>query len=319
MKNPLLFIFCGIISIFLTRNGYAADNQASCDPKDKSCYDEQVKNCTSTNMPWWAWLGLWAITKPYAEFKPEKIDEMVQSISLAEIGNDEKKSMQIKLDALNAKNYEWFRAAEAARLLYRSNMNQIFSCALIASRQTKLEKLENIIGKKSGASNIMESIKKERKRYERLMDKKVCLQNGTDQASDKIIDRLAISAAGEYCKYTYYLDYLSANVTTNFSEAIEIDGKIGGNTGSVINNTSAALVRMTTWLGKLDSERTRANTTVPKAVMAFAEMDRTYITHLMLVIIYDDYLKLRDHLNTYLAIVSQTFEKAYNAQDANNR
>lgn len=108
-------------------------------------------------------------------------------------------------------------------------------------------------------------------------------------------------------------------MTTNFSAAIEIDTKVWGNTGAAIPTTDAAVQRMTAWLSKLDAERTRAKVTVPKAVMAFAEMDRTYTTHILLVIIYDDYLKLRDHLNTYLAIVSQTFEKAYNAQDANNR
>lgn len=76
---------------------------------------------------------------------------------------------------------------------------------------------------------------------------------------------------------------------------------------------------MSSYTNKLESERTRANSTVPKAIMAFQEMDRTYITHLLLVIIYDDYLKLRDNLNSYMSIISQTFEKAYNAQDANKR
>jgi hypothetical protein len=198
-------------------------------------------------------------------------------------------------------------------------MNQIFSCAIIASRQTQLQKLQDTIKDKGGASNIMESIKKERERYERLMVAKNCLQNGTNQPSDTIADRLTVSAAGEYCKYNYYLDYLGANISTDFSQAIEIDSKIGGNTGSRVATTDTALVRMTTWLGKIDTERYRARTTIPKAVMAYKEMDRTYITHLLLVIIYDDYLKLRDNLSKYLSIVSQTFEKAYNAQDANKR
>lgn len=76
---------------------------------------------------------------------------------------------------------------------------------------------------------------------------------------------------------------------------------------------------MNSYTNILESERSRAKSTVPKAIMAFQEMDRTYITHLLLVIIYDDYLKLRDNLNTYMSIISQTFEKAYNAQDANKR
>lgn len=99
-----------------------------------------------------------------------------------------------------------------------------------------------------------------------------------------------------------------------------MDGKIGGNTGATeMGTTIAASTSMGQWMTTLDSERSRANSTLPKAIMAFQEMDRTYITHLLLIIIYDDYLKLRDNLNTYMSIVSQTFEKAYNAQDANKR
>ena len=58
---------------------------------------------------------------------------------------------------------------------------------------------------------------------------------------------------------------------------------------------------------------------LPKAIVAFQEMDRTYVVHIMLTLLYDDYLKLRGQLNTYLTTIGQTFEKAYNAQDDNQR
>ena len=48
-------------------------------------------------------------------------------------------------------------------------------------------------------------------------------------------------------------------------------------------------------------------------------MERTYSVHLMLMIVYDDYLELRQNMNTYLNAVSQLFEKANNAQSANNQ
>jgi hypothetical protein len=83
--------------------------------------------------------------------------------------------------------------------------------------------------------------------------------------------------------------------------------------------TEQARGLLTSYTNILASERARVDTILPKAIMAFQEMERTYIVHLLLVIIYDDYLKLRDNLNTYMSIVSQTFEKAYNAQDANQR
>ncbi|MFZ2255703.1 MAG: hypothetical protein WAW59_02885 [Patescibacteria group bacterium] len=42
-------------------------------------------------------------------------------------------------------------------------------------------------------------------------------------------------------------------------------------------------------------------------------MQRTYAAHLLLTIVYDDYVRLRDNLNRYMTPVSQLFEKAYNA------
>ncbi len=285
-----------------------------------SCYEEQVKNCTGPTSPWGNWADLWAITIKYEEFKSEKIDDFIAKIPQTQTGPDEKESMQKKVDALKSRQFLWFRATEAARLLYRSNMNQIFSCAIIASRWSKLEKLDTIVKKNGKASDILQKLDKEKKRYESLMRNKNCFQNNSDKADDKVVDRLSFSAAGEYCRYTYYLDYISANITSDFSAAVEIDRKIGGNTGTTeIGTTIAASTSMGQWMTTLESERSRANSTIPKAVVAFQEMDRTYITHLLLIIIYDDYLKLRDRLNTYMSIVSQTFEKAYNAQDANKR
>lgn len=63
----------------------------------------------------------------------------------------------------------------------------------------------------------------------------------------------------------------------------------------------------------------RAVTTLPKAIVAYREMERTYSIHLMLMIVYDDYLELRQNVNTYLNAVSQLFEKANNAQSGNNQ
>ncbi len=53
--------------------------------------------------------------------------------------------------------------------------------------------------------------------------------------------------------------------------------------------------------------------TLPRAMLAYQEMSRTYAAHLMLVIVYDDYVRLRDNLSKYMNATSQLFEKAYNA------
>ena len=150
------------------------------------------------------------------------------------------------------------------------------------------------------------------------MVKMNCNQNMSEKADDKIIDRLSRSAMLEYCGYTYYLDYLDENLRNDYTKTITLDDIIGTQSGTKIErNADQYATLIGGYRNKLASDRARANDTVPKAVMAFQEMDRTYITHLLLVIIYDDYLRLRDNLSKYLSIVSQTFEKAYNAQDKN--
>jgi tRNA threonylcarbamoyladenosine modification (KEOPS) complex Pcc1 subunit len=191
---------------------------------------------------------------------------------------------------------------------------------VIASRQDKLTRLSESIRGKSRASDIQQSLEKEKKRYESLMARMNCNQNRTEDAEDKVIDRLTNSAMKEYCSYTYYLDYLDANIENDFSRAEQVDGSIGiGMQNKQAKNTEAAAAQFRGYSNTLLSERNRANETVPKAVLAYQEMDRTYIAHILLVIIFDDYLKLRDNLNTYLALISQTFEKAYNAQDDRQR
>lgn len=76
---------------------------------------------------------------------------------------------------------------------------------------------------------------------------------------------------------------------------------------------------MTNRQNSIQNEMTRAENTLPKALMAYREMQRTYSVHILLVMITDDYLTLRSNLDLYLSNISQLFEKAHNAQDANQR
>lgn len=292
----------------------------TCDKKLFSCYQEFAKSCKNATYPWMKYPDLGKTSKcEYGEFTPSWINSMISCMESSEnTGNSTWYKEWVTLAQIGS--FGGFRVAEVSRKLYRKNMNAIFSCTVIATRKDKLEKLGSIIKGKSGASEIERSLEKEKKRYELLMTKMNCNQNMTSKGDDKIIDRLASSAMIEYCNYTYYLDYLDENIKSNFAQSLTIDANIGSQSGTnIATTTDQARSVFASYGNILESERSRANSTVPKAIMAFQEMDRTYITHLLLVIIYDDYLKLRDNLNTYMSIVSQTFEKAYNAQDANKR
>ena len=203
-------------------------------------------------------------------------------------------------------------------------MNKIFSCAVAAGRINQITKLQEIISKRftSPSSDIKEKIKKEVERYKRIKEGiPNCDQNSSNESeSQMIIDRLSQSSMVEYCTFTYYLSYLGANVENDYTTTLEIENKIG-NVGSprAKNTIISAAQDMDSQLRALQSETKRANDTLPKALTAYREMERTYPTHFLLVIIYDDYLTLRDNLSSYLNAVSQLFEKANNAQDKNNK
>ena len=67
----------------------------------------------------------------------------------------------------------------------------------------------------------------------------------------------------------------------------------------------------------LSNEIIRADATLPKAIKSFQEMDQTYGAHVLLTLIYDDYIKLRKALSSYMNISSQLYQKANNAQSTN--
>ena len=252
----------------------------------------------------------------YPEFTLPAIEANIGSLATEDANNATSYKAGITLSELGS--FRGFRIAEYARRVYLKNQNTIFACGVIASRQDKLKRLKEAIKGKNSTSDIQKSIDKEERKYEQIMVKMNCNQNMSEKADDKIIDRLSRSAMLEYCGYTYYLDYLDENLRNDYTKTITLDDTIGTQSGTKLaRDTEQFATAISGYRNKLASDRARANDTVPKAIMAFQEMDRTYITHLLLVIIYDDYLQLRDNLNKYLSIVSQTFEKAFNAMDDN--
>lgn len=147
-----------------------------------------------------------------------------------------------------------------------------------------------------------------------------CDNNRPANSSTGVVERLMKSSMKEYCRYTYYLDYVDANLRENFNKTSNLETKIGDNNGSKAAITTNDAQKEIITRGRfVEEERKKANEVLPKAVVAFQEMDRTYVVHVMLVFLYDDYLKLRNQLNTYLTTIGQTFEKAFNAQDDNQR
>jgi len=211
------------------------------------------------------------------------------------------------------------RALEVAQIVYHSRMNTVFDCAIIEARKKIITWLKNTV---HWQSEILEKIKQE----ERGLDQKSsqCIpawwgwsSNTTPEGEDPST-RMINTATLQYCHYRQYLTYLESQLEENISQYNRIDSSIGENpTVRVIKSSD---IFQTNFLKKQEQIRNEiyaADRAIPRAVAAFKEMERTYAIHLILLVIYDDYVKLRDNLARYMNSTSQLFEKAYNAMSPN--
>lgn len=110
------------------------------------------------------------------------------------------------------------------------------------------------------------------------------------------------------------------NLKTNRANLEAIEKNIGtGNGTKIATNTELWIESYNNYTNSLTREIDRADNSLPRALRTFLDMERAYPAHLMLTIIYDDYIRLRANLSKYMNASTQTYLKANNAQDANNR
>lgn len=210
---------------------------------------------------------------------------------------------------------------EFTRKLYQTNMNNIFACAISADRSDQLKKMQELIDAKSPSSEIKSKLQKEQKYYQDIASgiNNCDTNNQSTTPGDSMSWRLARSVTGEYCRYSHYLDYIDANMRQNYSQAVEQDKKLVSENPDFQSTLESVWQDMGVRQMALQDETNRAEKTLPKALTAYREMQRTYGVHILLVMILDDYMTLRNNLDLYLSNISQLFEKAHNAQDANKR
>lgn len=315
----MFFRFTLIIFLLLSSTVVVwAEDYINCNTKDYSCFEERKeKLCESKWLPWMqGGKSLGKVEIKYPSFDPTALNNTVDKV----MQDSSDQSLVKSLSSIGT--FQGFRALEIARLQYRSNMNKIFSCAVAAGRSNQITKLQEIVKAKypSQSSDIQEKVKKEVDRYNRIKESiPNCDQNSSNEDGNQlIVDRLTQSTMVEYCTYSYYLDYLGANVENDYATMAQIENKVGNPASPRTASTiSSAAQDMSSRMKSIQNELNRANDTLPKVLTAYREMERTYITHVLLVIIYDDYLTLRDNLNSYMSALSQLFEKANNAQDVN--
>lgn len=235
--------------------------------------------------------------------------------------NDEKSRIQRDLDPITIGEFSGFKTLEIARIGYRTRMNSLFACVIIWSRIETVSTLQKLIEKKikSKNSEILEKLKKIGIKLKESSNTLKCnmVENTDQEQKQELMTVLTNTTAHQYCHYRHYLSYLESNIA-DVSQTQDIEKWIGTGSGTQIATTMSEWSNTSMrYQWAIEKEILRADTTLPKALRTLIEMDQTYGAHILLVLIYDDYIRLRKALATYMNLSSQLYQKANNAQSTN--
>lgn len=313
-----------IFGIFFTQNPAHAEiipSEQNPDFKSYQSYLDGAKSyCDSTDRYWGKNNAIRPVPQ-YPELKASAVNHQIsRTQNLSNLSTEEKNRLASELDMSRIGDFSGFKTLEVARLQYRSTMNSLFSCAIVNSRLRILKGLrETVESTLNGAnSEITTQLNKEQTRLEREKDNLQC--NNSDANQTAVMQEIVNSATRQYCHYRYYLSYLDTTLESDRAYVESVEQAIGTGSGTNIARDSEAWIKSyNNYATALETEIRRADATLPRAIRTFMDMEKAYPAHLMLAIIYDDYIRLRNSLSTYMNASTQTYLKAYNAQDANKR
>lgn len=306
-KNTILLLF---ILLCISSPSFAA-------PMSYEAYQQEARAYCEEGKPWYSETTRNTQQVVYPEIAVSSINSWMSTMR-AQAENESpimREQLLYGLDPVRIGNIDSNKMLEIAQIAYHARMNTVFDCAVIESRKNIIELLKKTI---SWQSELLEKIRRE----EIALDQKArqCIPKDASTTSgrssiDDTRNRLINTTVLHYCHYRKYLTYLESHIEEDITQFNAIESQIWeNNTATRVIPDSESLHRsLLNRQARLNDEIYVADRAIPRAISAFKEMERTYATHLLLVIIYDDYVRLRDNLARYMSSTSQLFEKAYNA------
>jgi len=225
--------------------------------------------------------------------------------------NSNKKEIKFiyKTEKYNKKiNWYWL---EDAKKIYRNNQNNIYKCWILKIQQDTLKLIKDKLIKndKSGAmkDRFGKTIIKEIKGLKEKIDKIWCKNTKTPSLQNKL--NILNNSTYELCNYNYYLEYLKeydsnmnnvlldkTNTSKNKQYSIKEVSDIMPNIQNIINN-----------------EIDNSYYMFPLAYNAYTEYENNYLVHVLLKLIREDYIILRNKLYSALNPINQFVYKLANA------
>ncbi|EKE26088.1 MAG: hypothetical protein ACD_4C00441G0006 [uncultured bacterium (gcode 4)] len=194
-----------------------------------------------------------------------------------------------------------------ATIVYKETINQMFNCAMLNSKLKIWEKILNKLSKNDSESNILKSLKNQNTNIKQLVSDNWCRDFPETDTNTNFKVILLDNAFRQNCIYRHYLNYMDNYLKNN------INVTFAKNSWKPLDSkTTSDLIKKSTT--DIDSEIIHSNNTLKQALVWYSEFENTYWIHVLLLFIYDDFIKMRNNLNKFLNPLSQLYYKIPQAQ-----
>ncbi len=240
-------------------------------------------------------------------------------------GIEEVKGTQDELQAtvaLESQNLPLGSQVEKASLLYKERMNAVYACAVLNAKYKIHTRLVKQF--KPEGTNIVRKLEQATQQIEAQMTTRGCrnVSKEEGEGSELSVKRsLVRGSIIEYCNYRHYLDYVDFNVRNQLSEVIKNENKMRGSSAANPNapdDRFPSSESIATAIGDIGNRTTNEIAHTQKvfddAFDAYREFEQTYGSHILMVMIEDRYLMIREYLRDTMNPIGQVIYKASNAQ-----
>jgi len=203
--------------------------------------------------------------------------------------------------------------------MYRERMNGIYACATLNAKykvNTRLIKQFDQNG-----SNIKRDLDKANAQIIAQMNQHACRNTSKEQAGGELSTKLSLvrQSTIEYCNYRHYLSYVDYNVKNQLSDVIKAEEKLRTNTNknAALSDRFPNTESIATQLGSVTARTTweieHTQQVYDDAFDAYREFEQNYGSHVLLVLIEDRYIAIREYLRDTMNPIGQVIYKASNA------
>lgn len=221
-----------------------------------------------------------------------------------------------------SKNLPLASQIEKSSILYKERMNAVFGCAVLNTRLRIHKKLSQDF--KPSGSNIIRRLEETSRQIEARMKEKSCRNvalSGEEGSDISLMPALIRSATLEYCNYRYYLGYVDHTVKNRLWNVIQAEEKMRSwwttsdpkavvERFPSVENAANAILEASE---RTENEIAKTRMVYDEAFDAYREFERNYASHVLLVLIEDRYLLLREYLRDTMNPIGQVIYKASNA------